>query len=70
VTGEWSGETPVCEIVQCQPPGDILNGVVEGDVFTYGARVTYRCHEGTTFILIVTITMIFVLFLQVIYWSK
>lgn len=45
-SGAWSGEEPVCQIVQCAAPGDILNGIVGGGDFSFGAQVTYRCREG------------------------
>ncbi|XP_060566363.1 sushi, von Willebrand factor type A, EGF and pentraxin domain-containing protein 1-like isoform X2 [Ruditapes philippinarum] len=46
VTGEWEGNDPVCATVQCGHPGGILNGWTEGDRYTYGNRVRYRCERG------------------------
>ena len=44
--GEWEGAAPVCEIVSCLQPGDILNGLFVGKDFTFGAEVRYECAEG------------------------
>ncbi|KAK7100185.1 sushi, von Willebrand factor type A, EGF and pentraxin domain-containing protein 1-like isoform X2 [Littorina saxatilis] len=45
-SGEWAGEGPVCEIVSCPQPGDILNGQVVIQSRTFGSEVTYECDEG------------------------
>ena len=44
---KWSGEVPVCEIVQCDKPSHIIsNGRMIGEVISYGAVITYVCDPG------------------------
>lgn len=45
-TGSWSGTRPTCNPVICGPTTPIENGVIVGDVYTYGNSVTYICDEG------------------------
>lgn len=45
-TGFWSGTTPICKPVNCGSPDYVENGMVIGDVHTYGHMVTYICKEG------------------------
>ena len=45
-SGEWAGEAPVCEVVSCPQPGDVLNGDIVGENFTFGAQIRYECQEG------------------------
>ncbi|XP_076439986.1 sushi, von Willebrand factor type A, EGF and pentraxin domain-containing protein 1-like isoform X2 [Babylonia areolata] len=46
VTGQWEGEAPLCQIVSCPQPEAVLHGSVLGDVFTFGAEISYTCDEG------------------------
>lgn len=45
-TGSWSGARPTCNPVDCGPATPIEDGVIVGDVYTYGNSVTYICDEG------------------------
>ncbi|XP_037396855.1 sushi, von Willebrand factor type A, EGF and pentraxin domain-containing protein 1-like isoform X2 [Pygocentrus nattereri] len=47
----WDGREPVCEVVKCLPPPEILNGQPDEpleDVYEYGQAVTYICNAGYT----------------------
>lgn len=46
VTGEWEGNAPSCARIQCGHPGQISNGWIEGDRFTFDNRVRYFCNKG------------------------
>lgn len=43
---KWSSEIPKCLTVSCGDPGDVRNAERSGLKFTFGSRVTYRCHDG------------------------
>ncbi|XP_050719319.1 uncharacterized protein LOC127000000 isoform X1 [Eriocheir sinensis] len=45
-TMQWFGPEIECEPKTCGDPGDILNGVKEGNCFTFSCRVTYNCRPG------------------------
>ncbi|XP_059723558.1 complement receptor type 2 isoform X2 [Haemorhous mexicanus] len=45
----WTGHTPLCQRIPCEPPPDIPNGQHSGRLlseFHYGTAVTYSCHRG------------------------
>ena len=43
----WSGQAPLCEIVQCDKPSRITsNGRMIGDVFNYNSIIEYVCDPG------------------------
>lgn len=44
--GEWSGEEPSCQPVECDPLEDIENGDVIVTSFTPGSEADYICDEG------------------------
>ncbi|XP_032073620.1 complement receptor type 2 isoform X2 [Thamnophis elegans] len=47
--GKWSSPAPNCEVVICQPPPDIQNGIrsnQETAVFPSGMLVKYTCNPG------------------------
>uniref|UniRef100_A0AAR2IWJ0 Sushi domain-containing protein n=1 Tax=Pygocentrus nattereri TaxID=42514 RepID=A0AAR2IWJ0_PYGNA len=47
----WDGREPVCKVVKCFPPPEILNGQPEEpllDEYEYGQAVTYICNAGYT----------------------
>lgn len=46
VYGGWSGYDPECARISCGYPGYIENGMVQGNVFSYGDSVTYQCTRG------------------------
>ncbi|MGH0158632.1 UNVERIFIED_CONTAM: hypothetical protein FKN15_035925 [Acipenser sinensis] len=45
----WDGAFPICEIVTCADPPEIVNGEItnppQGTV-TFGTIITYKCNEG------------------------
>ncbi|XP_043916972.1 sushi, von Willebrand factor type A, EGF and pentraxin domain-containing protein 1 isoform X2 [Protopterus annectens] len=43
--GMWSGSSPVCEPCKCLPPL-IDNGLIIGQDFSCGEKVTFKCREG------------------------
>ena len=43
---EWSGSEPNCMYVNCGNPGTISNGNKDGDIYHYGATVSYSCDTG------------------------
>ncbi|XP_067940829.1 protein lev-9-like isoform X2 [Watersipora subatra] len=47
--GEWSGISPECLPIDCGPPGDLWNGYIEGQRYTYGSIIRYRCLDGSKF---------------------
>ncbi|CAI5438708.1 unnamed protein product [Caenorhabditis angaria] len=44
--GNWSGNEPTCEMVDCGKPQTITNGRVEVDSTTYESIANYSCHPG------------------------
>ena len=43
----WNGQVPICDIVQCDKPSEIIsNGRMIGTNFTYGSVIEYVCDEG------------------------
>ncbi|XP_036447245.1 membrane cofactor protein-like isoform X5 [Colossoma macropomum] len=47
----WDGREPVCEVIKCPPPPEILNGQSEEtllDEYDYEQAVTYVCNAGYT----------------------
>ncbi|KAL3867863.1 hypothetical protein ACJMK2_040709 [Sinanodonta woodiana] len=43
----WSGVVPQCEPVQCNKPSAIIsNGRMIGNIFSFGANISYVCDEG------------------------
>ncbi|XP_063401402.1 sushi, von Willebrand factor type A, EGF and pentraxin domain-containing protein 1-like [Mytilus trossulus] len=46
-SGLWSGITPNCTKVECNPPPNVItNGRVLGNEYTYKKNITYRCDTG------------------------
>ncbi|XP_070797211.1 complement receptor type 2-like [Pituophis catenifer annectens] len=47
-TVAWTGDLPYCQIVQCQPPPDIQNGIHSNQetLFSSGTLVKYTCNPG------------------------
>jgi cysteine-rich repeat protein len=43
--GEWSGQQPTCELIQCLNLPPPLNGVKEGNETTVGSQVTFSCNH-------------------------
>ena len=45
-TGQWSSTAPVCQLVSCDTPPDLLNGYVNTNGITYKSHATYKCNLG------------------------
>ncbi|XP_069779037.1 sushi, von Willebrand factor type A, EGF and pentraxin domain-containing protein 1 isoform X2 [Narcine bancroftii] len=43
---QWSDAVPHCQARSCSTPSIPANGMIEGNVFTYGMKVVYSCNEG------------------------
>ena len=44
--GQWSGQKPTCNPVNCGPPDDVPHATITGEEHTFGQRVTYTCDLG------------------------
>lgn len=44
--GSWSGDTPLCRVVQCPVPLMLPHGQIRGSEFGFGKGIEYRCSEG------------------------
>ncbi|XP_052500473.1 sushi, von Willebrand factor type A, EGF and pentraxin domain-containing protein 1 [Budorcas taxicolor] len=44
--GSWSGNTPTCVPVQCAPPSQVANGVMDGRDYGFGKEVVFHCQDG------------------------
>ncbi|XP_033101174.1 sushi, von Willebrand factor type A, EGF and pentraxin domain-containing protein 1-like isoform X2 [Anneissia japonica] len=44
--GTWIGEQPSCSIISCLRPIIPIHGFMDGQNFTYGSTVSFRCEEG------------------------
>ncbi|KAF4019587.1 hypothetical protein G4228_011363 [Cervus hanglu yarkandensis] len=44
--GSWSGNTPTCVPVQCAPPSQVANGVMDGLDYGFGKEVVFHCQDG------------------------
>ncbi|XP_069096987.1 sushi, von Willebrand factor type A, EGF and pentraxin domain-containing protein 1 isoform X1 [Pleurodeles waltl] len=44
--GNWDGQTPHCEPVNCGPPEDISHGFLNGSTFTFEGYIQYLCFPG------------------------
>uniref|UniRef100_A0A3B3Z8B6 Sushi domain-containing protein n=1 Tax=Periophthalmus magnuspinnatus TaxID=409849 RepID=A0A3B3Z8B6_9GOBI len=44
--GTWSGTQPVCQVIHCGPPPQVLHGKVEGSDYSWGSSVSYSCFHG------------------------
>ncbi|KAJ8013388.1 hypothetical protein DPEC_G00052750 [Dallia pectoralis] len=42
----WSAVLPICKVVTCPSPPQILNGLLEGSRFDWGTGVSYTCLPG------------------------
>lgn len=45
-SGQWSGEVPVCEKVNCSRPPFVPHANIVGDSFVFGDTLLVNCHEG------------------------
>eukprot|EP00794_Sanderia_malayensis_P007132 gene7132-7937_t len=45
-SGQWSGFAPTCLWRSCGYPGVPANGALDGNDYTYGKKVTYKCSAG------------------------
>ncbi|XP_064624477.1 CUB and sushi domain-containing protein 3-like [Lineus longissimus] len=46
-TGNWSGETPICQETRCGSPGLVADGSVDvSDENKIGSKATYTCGDG------------------------
>ncbi|XP_052341040.1 C4b-binding protein alpha chain-like isoform X2 [Oncorhynchus keta] len=51
--GGWDGRVPVCEVVKCGKPPNIVNGgpvVPPDDTYDYGSVVPYACEKNYTLV--------------------
>nr|XP_046200295.1 C4b-binding protein alpha chain-like isoform X4 [Oncorhynchus gorbuscha] len=51
--GGWDGRVPVCEVVKCGKPPNIVNGgpvVSPDDTYNYGSVVPYDCEKNYTLV--------------------
>uniref|UniRef100_A0A670YQB1 CUB and Sushi multiple domains 1 n=1 Tax=Pseudonaja textilis TaxID=8673 RepID=A0A670YQB1_PSETE len=46
LNGSWSGLQPVCEVITCGPPPQVLYGKVEGSDFHWASSISYSCADG------------------------
>ena len=44
--GSWSGSEPTCLRIECPEPAHIENGIINGNSYNQGSRITYECNEG------------------------
>lgn len=42
----WSGTTPVCSRISCDPPGEPTNAIQTGSETKYQSKILYSCKEG------------------------
>ncbi|XP_032826473.2 sushi, von Willebrand factor type A, EGF and pentraxin domain-containing protein 1-like [Petromyzon marinus] len=45
-SGQWSGESPECEVISCGEPPRLSHAIVKGESFTFGNDATYVCSDG------------------------
>ncbi len=45
-TGGWSGTPSACTIVSCNTIDPLDNGAVIGNIYTFGAVITFECSNG------------------------
>eukprot|EP00058_Branchiostoma_floridae_P008085 XP_002593573.1 hypothetical protein BRAFLDRAFT_125152 [Branchiostoma floridae] len=43
---EWTSPRPVCQATSCGMPRAPANGIIDGNDFTIGSTVTYKCNLG------------------------
>ncbi|XP_076997754.1 sushi, von Willebrand factor type A, EGF and pentraxin domain-containing protein 1 isoform X2 [Tamandua tetradactyla] len=43
---EWSGVSPVCEVISCKKPNPVTNGSIKGSNYTYLSMLSYECDPG------------------------
>ncbi|XP_070563038.1 LOW QUALITY PROTEIN: sushi, von Willebrand factor type A, EGF and pentraxin domain-containing protein 1-like [Ptychodera flava] len=46
--GRWNGTSPRCTPIQCGSPPPVVSGTPEGDFWSLGNTVHYRCYPGYT----------------------
>ena len=44
--GNWTGSLPNCTIISCEPPKQLINGIVLGSTYTYESNITFECNTG------------------------
>ncbi|KAI8478628.1 CUB and sushi domain-containing protein 3 [Branchiostoma belcheri] len=43
---EWTSPAPICQATSCGMPRAPANGIIDGNDFTIGSTVTYKCNLG------------------------
>ncbi|KAK5981255.1 hypothetical protein GCK32_022193, partial [Trichostrongylus colubriformis] len=43
---QWFGPDLKCKARSCPDPGNLENGIRDGDVFEYPHTIAYHCHPG------------------------
>ncbi|XP_025023614.1 CUB and sushi domain-containing protein 1-like, partial [Python bivittatus] len=44
--GTWNQSKPICKVITCGPPPQVLYGKVEGSDFHWGSSISYSCADG------------------------
>ena len=44
--GNWTGSLPNRSIISCEPPKQLINGIVLGSTYTYESIITFECNAG------------------------
>lgn len=48
-SGKWTEATYTCTKVQCAYPGELDNGLIEGENYEFGSQIQLRCNRGWYF---------------------